>query len=246
MNINDFVRNSTAGYLYGSSGTSASANSLGGAARLGLDKANQRIQSLVDTNTAQLSTVGKLKSSVSSLQISAQALGKLASNSTNAENKTAANNLVKAFNDAAATAKSNAKDPGEPAAYQSATRVGKDLQRAVTADATTAAALKKIGASVSAEGKLVIDTAKWDAAQLSDPSGIRASLVKIGQQLDNTATQELAVSGNVGSAVASLTQSNTLLKNQQATLTALQTPPTASASSRYGPFGAGLSAYQNS
>ena len=246
MNINDFVRNSTASYLYGANGTSATANSLSGAATLGLDKANQRIQSLVDTNTAQLSTVGKLKSSISSLQISAQALGKLASNSTNAENKTAANNLVKAFNDAAATAKSTAKDPGEPASFQSATRVGKDLQRAVTADATTAAALKKIGASVSGEGKLVIDTAKWNTAQLSDPSGVRASLVKIGQQLDNTTTQELAVSGNVGSALASLAQSNTLLKNQQATLSALQAPSTASTGSRFGPFGAGLSTYQNS
>ena len=105
MNINDFVRNNTAANLYNSGRVGGIAATRNSAAQAGLDKADKRIQALVDTNTTQLSGVGKLKSAVATVQAGAQSLRQLPSTTNSADTKAALVNFVKAFNDAASTAK---------------------------------------------------------------------------------------------------------------------------------------------
>lgn len=260
MNINDFVRNNTAAQAlaYGAAtDTNASSTSkVSNTAQAGLEKASQRIQSQVDTTTTQLSALGKLKSAVAGVQTAAQSLSQLATTAPNtppasaATIKTALTNFVKAFNEASATASpgtSTTGKPGDSASTQAAARVARDLGKAVSADPTTAAALKQVGISVSPQGRLALDSAKLEVAQTTDAANLRASLAKIGQQLDATTTQELAQSGNVGSALASLNQTATVLKNQKAALAALgQSASAGSTLQRLGSLGFGLANYQNS
>ena len=249
MNINDFINTNAASKYLGSKTSTQSASSLKSTAPAGLEKAEKRIQTQVDTTSTQLSSFGKLKSSVSGAQIAARTLGSLTSTTSSAAEKTAATNFVSAFNSAIQTAKATAAVPGETsAASNSAARVSKDLLRTVGADAATMDALKKVGFSVNTDGNLVLDAKKFDAAQKANPTGVRATLTKLGQQVDKTATKELAADGNVGTSLTSLNQRATLLKNQQSALTALgQTRTTASQNSSItGAFNFGLSAYKSS
>jgi len=252
MNINDFVAaNSARSYLGLNPGTQ-STSSTGAVGQGGLRKAEQRIQSQVDVTSAQLSSFGKLKSAVSGTQIAAKALGSLPNTSSNAAVKSAAESFVGAFNAAVSAAKTTSAGAGESAPAQSASRVGRDLVRTVSADAPTRDSLKKIGFNLASDGSLTIDTKKFDAAQTADPAAVRITLAKMGQQVDKTATQELASNGNVSSTVSSLTQRASVLKNQQSTLASLQqtTGDTFGSGSSYGNafsgFGnLGLSAYRN-
>ncbi|MFZ4624744.1 MAG: flagellar filament capping protein FliD [Rhodoferax sp.] len=222
MNINDFVAaNSARSYLGLNSGTqSVARTNLAGQA--GFDKAEKRIQSLVDVTSAQLSSFGQLKSAVSDTQLAAKALGSLSATSSNAAVKTATESFVGAFNSAISTAKSTSAFAGEGASAQSASRAGKDLVRTVSTDSATRDALKQIGFSLASDGKLTLDVKKFEAAQTADPMAVKATLAKIGQQVDKTATQELASGGNVSNTVSSLSQRASVLKNQQNTLAALQ------------------------
>jgi hypothetical protein len=248
MNINDFVSTGAAAKYLASNSNSQSTTGVNAAAPAGLLKAEKRIQAQVDTTSTQLSSFGKLKSSVSSAQIAARALGSLTSTASSAAEKTAANAFVSAFNSATNTAKTAAAVPGETAATSnSATRVSKDLLRTVGADAATIDALKKVGFSVNTDGNLVLDAKKFDAAQKADPTGVRATLTKLGQQVDKTATKELATDGNVGNSLSSLNQRATVLKSQQSALMSLgQTTSSTQSSSSTGAFSFGLSAYQSS
>lgn len=248
MNINDTVNANTASkYLADNSGA-RSAKSVGGAASTGLQKAEKRIQAQVDTTSTQLSSFGKLKSAVSDAQIAARALGSLSSATSSATEKTAATQFVSAFNSAINTAKTTAAVAGETtAASNSAGRVGKDMLRAVGSDAATISALKKIGFNVNASGNLVLDAKKFDAAQKADPAGVRNTLTKLGQQVDKTATKELAADGNVGTSLSSLTQRSAMLKGQQHALASVtQATTSPDRGTKAGAFNYGLSAYQNS
>ena len=247
MNINDFVRNNTAANLYNSGRLGGIAATRNSAAQAGLDKADKRIQALVDTNTTQLSGVGKLKSAVATVQAGAQNLRQLPSTTNSADTKAALVNFVKAFNDAASTAKAAGSGTStDTANTQTANRVSRSLQRAVTNDAGTAEALKQVGVSLSSEGKLVIDAVKLDAAQNSNAGQVKSNLAKIGLQLDKAANQELDVSGAVGSRLAALNQNASVLKSQQAALQTLGQGTGSASGSRFGNLGYGLSAYQNS
>jgi hypothetical protein len=247
MNINDFVKNNTAVNLYSNGrlgSTTASRNSV---AQVGLEKADKRIQALVDTNTTQLSGVGKLKSAVATLQGGAQSLSRLPGTTNSADTKTALVNFVKVFNDAANAAKAGGSGTSpDTATAQAANGVSRSLQRAVTNDASTTEALKQVGVSLSSEGKLVIDTAKFDAVQSSNAGQVKSNLAKIGLQLDKAARQELAASGTLGSRLASLNQNASVLKSQQTALQALGGSTGSASGSRFGNLGYGLSAYQNS
>ncbi len=248
MNINDIVNLNAASKYLGTNTSAQSTNSVNGAVSTGLEKAEKRIQAQVDTTSTQLSSFGKLKSSVSGAQIAGRALGGLTSTGTSAAEKTAATQFVSAFNSAVNTAKTTAAVAGETtAASNSATRVGKDLLRAVGSDAATIGALKKIGFSLNADGNLVLDAKKLDAAQKADPAAVRATLTQLGQQVDKTATKELAADGNVGTSLSSLNQRSAVLKGQQSALASVAQSTTASqSSSKTGAFNYGLSAYQNS
>ena len=250
MNINDFVTANSASYYLGSNSSSRSTAGVSMTGQSGLEKAEKRIQSQVDVTTAQLSSLGKLKSAVSGTQIAAQALGKLSNTSSSSEVKTAAESFVTAFNSAIGTAKTASAATGEPASALSASRVGRDLVRTVSADTRTRDALKKIGFNLSSDGSLTLDASKFAAAQTADPAAVNSTLAKMGQQVDKTATRELASTGNVGNAVTSLNQRASALQNQQNTLATLQqTASSASGNNSYsnalsGFGGLGLSAYK--
>lgn len=90
-----------------------------------ISKAGNRIQSQLDSTSAQLSAYGKLKSAVSNAQLAAKSLSGLTATSSAADVKTAVGKLVSSFNTAITTGKATAgiADSGN------AKRVGNDLAR---------------------------------------------------------------------------------------------------------------------
>jgi flagellar capping protein FliD len=197
VNINDIVQANSANKYLGLNSSAQASGSVSGVAQAGLQKADKRIQAQVDVTTAQLSSFGQLKSSVSAAQLAAHTLGNLPATSTTAAIKTAADSFVNAFNTAVTTAKSTAAVPGETAASQSASRVAKDLSRTVSENTATIDSLKKIGFNMQTDGTLTLDAKKFADAQKADPVNVKATLTKIGQQVDKTATQELATSSSL-------------------------------------------------
>ena len=244
MNINDLVQANTAKAYLGLQ-SSTQAGGVAGTGQAGLQKAEKRIQSQVDVTTAQLSSFGKLKSAVSGTQLAAKTLANLPAASPSAAIKTAADGFVSAFNSAVTTANSTAAVPGESAAARSAGRVAKDLTRTVSESAQTIASLKQMGFNLQSNGTLTLDAKKFEAAQKADPTSVRATLSKIGQQVDQAATQELATAGNVSNSMASLNQRAAVLKSQQSTIASLQQASTSNQGSSYPTYGGfGLSSYQ--
>ncbi len=244
MNITDLVKaNAASNYLRTSSATQSVYGTSGVAQ--GLQKADQRIQSQVDTTSAQLSSFGKLKSAVSDAQIGAKALTHLASATSNTDVKTAATNFVNAFNGAVAAARTTSGVAGDTAANQSASRVSNDLQRTVAADTATAQALKQVGISLNTSGKVVVDSNKFDTAQKANPGAVKDALNRLGQQVGQVAAKELAADGNVGVSMTTLNQRSSMLKSQQATLSSLQQNAAAVSNSSSSLFALGLSAYRS-
>jgi flagellar capping protein FliD len=205
-----------------------------------LQKAGERIQAAVDTSTTQLSSFGVLKSAVSNIQLAAHALHSLPSTVSAADLRTAASGFAAVFNNAISTAKATATAIGPGTVTASAVRAGSELGRAVTVNTATLDAMKKIGFSVLRDGTLTLDAKKFDAAQKADPTAVRTTLAKLGQQVDAAAGKELATGGTVASSLTSLNQLASSLKAQQSALLKAGTAATTSsaASASYG-----LSAY---
>lgn len=260
MNITQLVNSSKANSLLnanantngnanGSANTSAQATGSVGPVAQALQKADKRIQSQLDTTTAQLSSFGKLKSAVSDAQLSARALGSFSSTAASADIKSAANRFVSAFNAAINAAKTTATASGGASAESAGARsVGSDLNRALRSSSATADSLQQLGIKLSPDGSLTLDAKKFEAAQKADPANAKATLAKIGQLVDKTATKELATGGGVSGSMASLNQRTTALKAQQTSLLAIsQQAATAqsssSSTSSYARFG--LAAYQS-
>ena len=211
---------------------------------LAVQRADKRIQTEVDTNTAQLSSFGQLKSLVSNVQIAANALSNLPASPDSTDAHNALNSMVSAFNDATNTAQSTAALPGAPEASQSAARVGKDLQNAISADTTSAEALKQIGISLQ-NGSLVVDDKTFSAALTSDLAGVQTTLTTLGRLIDKTASAELEANGNVTDSMKTLSQHARVLDAQQSALQSA-TQATAPAQGRAtGALGYGLAAYQS-
>jgi flagellar capping protein FliD len=209
---------------------------------LAVQRADKRIQTEVDTNTAQLSSFGKLKSSVSDVQIAAKALIDLSGNDSSAAVKNAVSNLVSAFNASADIAKTTAALPGATDASQSAHRVGRDLHRAVSGDASISDALKDIGVRLH-EGGLALDPKRLDAALTADPDRVRAVLAEIGQQIHATTSTELEANGNVFDSLNSLSQLARVLESQQSALQSAAQATSTAQSNRAN--GGRLAAYQS-
>lgn len=246
VNISDFVKaNAAYSYLNASTGTQATERS-GGSVR-GLQKAEQRIQAQVDSTSAQLSSLGKLKSTVSEVQSSARALANPPSTSKFDDTKAALTNLVAAFNTAVDRTSTAGNAANDAATRQSAGRVSQSLARAVTSDKATLSALGNAGISTNAQGKLSVDTAKLAAVQSSNPGSLKDTLGKLGRQVEQATTRELALDGSVGNPIAALNQRAFVLKSQQTTLASLQPSTVKTAASSFSArFGSGLSGYQNS
>jgi hypothetical protein len=206
-----------------------------------LQKAGERIQTAVDASTTQLSSFGILKSAVSNIQLAAHALHNLNASASAADLRTAASGFATVFNNALSTAKATATAAATGAARASAMRAGSDLGRAVTSTTATLDALKKIGFSVLRDGTLALDSKKFDAAQKADPAAVRATLAKLGLQVDTAASKELATGGAVASSLASLNQLASSLKAQQSALLKVATAAASGSSAASSSYG--LSAY---
>ncbi|MES2878499.1 MAG: flagellar filament capping protein FliD [Pseudomonadota bacterium] len=257
MNITQIVNSSKANSLLNantnaSANTSAQATGSVSPVTQALQKADKRIQSQLDTTTAQLSSFGKLKSAVSDAQLSARALSNFSSTASSADVKSAANKFISAFNAAINTAKTTASVSGGVSAESAGARsVSSDLNRTVRASSATVDSLQQLGIKLSPDGSLTLDATKFDAAQKADPAKVKAALAKIGELVDKTATKELATGGGVSGSMASLNQRSTALKAQQTSLlaitqqaaTAQSSSSSSSSSSNYARFG--LAAYQS-
>ena len=246
MNITQ-VTNATTSSSLTNAQTSTQATTSTSAVSQPMKKVDVRLQAQLDTTSAQLSSFGKLKSSVSDAQLAARALSGLTSTSSTASVKAAASQFMASFNAAMTTAKTTAAVPGGALAESSsAGRVNSDLRRTMTTSTATIDSLKKIGFKQLADGTLTLDPVKFDAAQKADPAAVRATLSKIGQRVDQTATQELATGGSVSGSMASLSKRSTTLKTQQnAMLTLQQSMVTAQSTSNSRYVGYGLAAYQS-
>lgn len=178
-------------------------------------KADKRIQRQREAVSIQLSSFGKLQSSFSEIQVAARALSDAKQTATDADIAKAAGNFVKAFNNAAQTARSATAKHGTLAENSRARATERDLRQSVGNTALAASDLKTIGITQQKDGTLAIDTKKFDVALKSDPDALRTTLTRIGQQVDRTATHELARSGNIGGSVSSLDNRAKNLESQQ-------------------------------
>ena len=230
----------TTSVLTGSQTSAQASSSLGPVAKA-LQKAGERIQAAVDTSTTQLSSFGVLKSAVSNIQLAAHALHNLPSPVSAADLRTAASGFTTVFNNAITTAKATATAVGSSSVTASSVRAGAELGRAVTGNTATLDAMKKVGFSVMPDGTLGLDAKRFDAAQKADPVGVRATLAKLGQQVDTAASKELAAGGTVASSLASLNQQASSLKAQQSALLKAGAAATANSSATSSSYG--LSAY---
>lgn len=255
MNINDFAKaNAVALYLgtyagaqTGSTTNTGNAGKSGLAAQPGFQKAEKRIQAQVDVATAQLSSFGKLKSSLSDMQAVGQGLLGLAAATTPAGQKAAANKFVSTFNAAIDSAKAAATAAGDASATQSALRSIKDLVHAVNANATTANALQQLGIQLGASGKLALDSSRFEAAQKTDPAAVTRNLGVVGKQVADASTQELAMDGHLGLYLSALAQRSSILKSQQGMLASLGLyTSTNQGGSTGGSYDFGLAAYRKS
>jgi flagellar capping protein FliD len=185
---------------------------------------------------------------VSDAQIGARGLAGLSSSTKPSDVKTAATNFVSAFNAALTAAKATISVSGDEAPSQSASRVSKDLQRSANADQPNLVILKKIGVTTGGDGKLAIDATKLSAAITANSTEVRDALLKLGRQVEQASTKELATDGDVGGPLSTLNQRSTVLKSQQATLATLSSRSAASSQSNSSNslFGNGLSVYQKS
>ena len=247
MNISQLVNSYLASNTASSNTQTQSTGSVNPVASA-LLRANQRIQAQLDTTTAQLSSFGKLKSSVSDVQLAARSLSKFSASATSTDVKTAANQFVSTFNTAISTAKTAASAAGGTQAQATgASNVSSDLIRTVRASTATVDALKKLGITLKSDGTMALDATKFDAAQKADPASVKATLSKIGQLVDATATKELATSGNVNGSMDSLNQRSTALKAQQTSMqTIVQKAADQQNSSSTSNSSYGVAAYQSS
>jgi flagellar capping protein FliD len=183
--------------------------------------ADKRVQLQRESVSVQLSSFGRLKSSFSETQTASRALSDTKQPVTDADLTKTTNNFIKAFNTAAQTARSVAIPKGALTDNSRARAAENDLSRTISADSTATSDLKKIGVTQQQDGTLAIDQNKFNAALKTNPDAVRSTLSAIGQQVDRTATRELANSGNIGSSVSSLDNRAKKLENQQAEQQAL-------------------------
>lgn len=183
-------------------------------------KADKRIQQQRDQTAVQLSSFGKLKSAFADAQAAAAGLGNIKAASSDTDVRKLAGNFVKAFNSAVQTTRSTATQTGTPVESNRARAAETELRRSVNVDATSAE-LRKIGITRQANGTLAIDSKAFDTALGSDPEAVRSTLSRIGQQVGQTATGQLADGGNIGRAVNALNDRARSLESRQAEQQAL-------------------------
>jgi len=165
-----------------------------------LQKADARLQVKLTATSAELSSVGKLKSLASDIQLSGKTLGGLSATSSLDEMKSATTRFLSGFNALVTTAKTSTET------------ISKGMARAIASDLSNIAALREIGVTRAPDGGFQLDAAKFEAAQKASPSTVQATLAKLGNIADKTATKELSTGGRVANSIASLSSRTTALK----------------------------------
>ena len=226
MNITQLVQASTlgglTGFANGQTGTSQTGKSASATASSPLDKATSRIQSQLDSTTAQLSSFGKLKLAASEIQSAAKAMLATPATAPAKDVRAAASNLVDSFNVTVITALNAAAGSGASASDTSSMRrVTRDLGNALNSNTALADGLRKLGFKLESSGLLSVDAKKFDAAQAADPAATQATLAKLGQQLDKAAGNVLAEGSAVSGSIAALSQRSKTLQSQQTAMQAL-------------------------
>lgn len=163
-------------------------------------KVDKRIEQRRDAVSVQLSSSGKLKSSFSEAQQASSALGDIRKIDSESGITKAAGNFVRAFNNAAQTARSVVTEQAGSADSKRARLAEVELRRSFSSDAAVSADLKGAGISQQMDGSLAIDSRKFEAALKSDPESLRSTLARAGQLVDQVATREVSGSSRGRSA----------------------------------------------
>ena len=199
MNINA-VRN-----LYGASAvTPPPADPL----RQAFEKAGARVQEQLRLNEAQLSSYGKLKSSLAQAETSGRALAATNKSITPAALKEKIQALVKTYNETIVAGKSTS------VASQSA---ASDLRRALSSD-NARADLRNMGITQQADGTLKFENKRFEATQQATPNeALLTSAQRVGALVEKTSTQSLTNGSPINTAVNKLNTRAAALEERQNT-----------------------------
>lgn len=198
----------------GQTGRTSSADPVAAA----FDKANSRVTKQLESTKVQLSAYGQIKAAFADVQTASKALTDAKQTATVEDVNKVAGSFVDAYNKAnkavSVATQGAGKEVGALANDARARIAGSDLRRSV-AEGNNLADLKKVGISQNKDGSLAIDTKALESAFQANPDQVRSTLASIGAQVDNTATRELAKTGNVGSSVTALSNRSRNLEAQQ-------------------------------
>jgi len=210
MNISQVLSSGTSSATTSSQSTAATAAA--SPITASIDKFTAKLQTQLDTATANLSTLGKFKASVSVVQASANNLTTLKDSSTSDEVKKALTAFISDFNNMVTSTQTAAADTS------GVNTISRGMTRAMTADFSKVDALRKMGFTKASDGSLKLDTAKFEAAFKASASSVQSTLSKLGQMVGKAATKELASDGRISSSMSALSSKSSLLQIQQSAL----------------------------
>jgi len=214
MNISQILSTSTSSASSSSKTTTqAAAAAAANPITASINKTNVKLQTQLDTASANLSTLGKFKASVVAAQTSAKSLTTLKDSSTSDEVKKALTAFISDFNKMVTSTQTAATDTS------GVNTISRGMTRAMTADFSRVDALRQMGFTKASDGSLKLDTAKFEAAYKASPSSVQSTLSKLGQMVDKAATKELASDGRISSSMSALSSKSSLLQTQQSALT---------------------------
>lgn len=183
-----------------------------------LKHANNRIEQQLGSTKVQLSAYGQIKGAFSEVQTASKALSEPKKTATTDNVKKAVAGFVSAFNKAnktvGAAVQGDGKQVGTLANDARARNAVTDLRRSVT-EGSALSDLGKIGITQNKDGSLAVDAKALDKALQSNPDQVRSTVAGVGQQVEKTATRELANNGNVGSSVNTLNNRSRSLEARQ-------------------------------
>lgn len=208
MNISQILSTSTSSTSSKTTAATAAANPITSS----LNKSTAKLQTLLAAATANLSTLGKFKASVSVVQTSAQSLTTLKDTSTSDEVKKALTAFISDFNNMVTSTQAAANDTS------GVNTISRGMTRAMTADFSRVSALRQMGFTKASDGSLKLDTAKFEAAFKASPASVQSTLSKLGQLVDKAATKELASDGRISSSMSALSSKSSTLQLQQSAL----------------------------
>jgi hypothetical protein len=210
MNISQILSASTSSTTT-SSQTATQAAAAASPITTSLNKATTQLQTQLATATANLSTLGKFKASVTEAQASAKSLTTLTS-STSDEVKKALTAFISDFNSMVAATKTAATDTSGVGT------LSRGMSRAMTADFSRVDALRQMGFTKASDGTLKLDAAKFAAAFKNSSSSVQSTLAKLGQVVDKAATKELASDGRISNSMSAFSSKSSTLQSQQSAL----------------------------